>query len=147
MIRISASGSAVQADRSDISWHLTVAQAILGWCSTSIPEQPELRTTIPHEKFSAHPLKMLREAIAVIMVLFLSASIDTIQLQPSRQRCCWKLLTSIVKSCLLPLFHADLFSFLGWLATSCLHVLLVSKGSAGAKEKHGLLLKSDVCRQ
>lgn len=90
---------------------------------------------------------MLWEAIAVIMVLFLSASIDTIQLQPSRQWCCWKLLTSIVKCCLLPLFHTDLFSFPGRLATSCLHVLIVSKGSTGAKEKYGLLLKSDVSRQ
>lgn len=42
----------------------------------------------PTQRVSCAPLKMLRKAIALIMILFLSASIHTIQLQPSCQRCC-----------------------------------------------------------
>lgn len=61
--------------------------------------------------FSA-PLKILWKAGAWIMILFPSASISTIQLQPSHQECCFRQLDASTAECLL--FGAGLFPFLAW---------------------------------
>lgn len=74
-----------QHDFIQVSLNVTIGGSVrltlhrVGVRSNPSPEQSELRITVPHGKCSALPLKKLQEAGALIVILFLFASIKTVR--------------------------------------------------------------------